>query len=486
MTLNNEQATGHLASRSSLVTPSEIQSTTPTIEMNHPSAPSINQLPSELLAGIMQLRLEHRHIKGPVLRYPDVLSHVCSHWRQVAVHSRSLWSHIDISAWATPGSRAMTFLNRAGPSLLSLHITDNLDRAVGDAVDFVPLLPSIAPRLRLLELLARSDELNEHPSALSICLAACTAGNLTELVLGIIHQYPPIAPIFIKARDHRMEAILPTHEVRCWTNVDLPNERLEDILRDIMVLRLDQIYPQWTSSAYCGLVELRLLSGAMANTCIAEYRFINMLRSSPKLRILHFDLTIVDATPLDTAIADPIALHDLEVLNLDWMQEDGIEILFRWLTPAPKLFQFSFCPFDSENFGHPATVAFLAGSNITMLHTNLLSLRGVVSLIDLCHHIRVLALDDIELNEDTEGTVSFQLDTLYLIESEIKVECLRRMIHPGSVQKLITYHSVFHRDRSALLSEEIIVALSDVCSDVLVLPSKGPNPIRRWDAFWNR
>ncbi|KAG8751423.1 hypothetical protein FRC11_009402 [Ceratobasidium sp. 423] len=506
MSISDEETMTHFPEGGLLVASSQTHSTATGRQMNHRAIPPINKLPAEILADIIRIvvycapccKEGGQLTSGPVLRYPDVLSHVCSHWRQVAVHSRDLWSHIDIAAWATSGSRAMTFLDRAGQSSLRFHLVAHLDlerQGSENPVDLVPFLAPIMSQLESPEFTPRINELiKTHTSALSICLAACTAGNLTELVIRIIDGNQISGPIFIKARvrarHYAIETAPPIDEIGpwpIWVDMNIPEEHLEDILRGITVLRLCQVYPRWTSSAYCGLVELRLLAGALPSVKIAESQLVDILRSSPKLRILHFNLRITDVAELDIPITDPIALRDLEVLNLDWMQASGIEIFLRWLAPAPKLSQFSLHLTDNEtDFGYPATEAFLVGSNITMVHTNYLYLRETVGLIRLYRHIRVLALENVELETMAE-TIPFRFNTLYLIKSYLYVDNLRRLIQSSSVQRLIVYDSIFFMKNGLILPlDQIPAALFDVCSDVSILPDDDPYPIARWEVFWHK
>ncbi|KAL5637279.1 hypothetical protein ACGC1H_001053 [Rhizoctonia solani] len=493
MALNKDES--HIANGGELTAPSEIQSAAAGVGINHWAIPPINKLPSEILTRIMWIvvsyapcgrprRADRREAQSPVLCYPDVLSHVCSQWRQVAIQSRGLWSHIDIPAWNNPGSRAREFLSRAGQLPLSLHLIDNFFRREDQRADSVPLLTTIMPRLKSLDLISHSDNLlRTRLSALSFCLSTCVAGNLTELAIRICNRYTPIPPLFLSAHSTSDKVATWVNFGPNWADIDLLEDLLEDVLKSITVLRLDQVYPQWTSSAYCGLVELRLLGGRSVTASIFETQLVNVLRSSPGLRILHFELEIVSAASLGTQVIDPICLRDLEVLNLDWVQMDEIEIFFRWLAPAPKLSQFSFRPFNRLN-DNPAAVTFLADSNITMVHTNQLSLPGIVSLVSTCRQTRVLAIEDTTLTKEGE-VLPFHFNTLYLIESKFDVECLRRFIQSSSVQKLIVHRCVAYQNNSKLRPDQVPSMLLDVCSNVLILPDHDSNPIEDWEVFWH-
>ncbi|KAH7344187.1 hypothetical protein B0J17DRAFT_645631 [Rhizoctonia solani] len=476
------------------------QSAVANIGVNHWSSPFINKLPAEVLGLIMQIVVSYASCckkanslskESQGLRYPDVLTHVCSHWREVALRSRSLWSHIDILISGTPGIRAMTFLDRVGQSPVGLHLFEDRETQGGSPAPFEFLTPTKL-RLKSLELFVRSGVLNGScASTLSICLATCTTGYLAELVIRKVDPRlrppRPKKPIFIKAHNHPTEITPSTPVIEpAYMVLDLPHERLEDVLRSTVVLRLDQIYPQWTSNAYCGLVELRLLGGLEVNATIPEFQLVNILRSSPSLRVLHFELGIVDVAPLGTAIDNLIVLCNLEMMNLKWMQDDGIEIFFRWFAPAPKLFQFSLLPSDEDmDFEHPATVAFLTGSNITTIHANQLYPKEIVGLVGHCRHIRVLALKATDI-KDAGGAVPFQVNTLYLIDCEYDADSLSRFIQIYSVQKLVVYESGFRSGRlTKLFPDEAPVALTELCSDILILPGNGPDPVEGWEAFWH-
>ncbi|KAL5637278.1 hypothetical protein ACGC1H_001052 [Rhizoctonia solani] len=497
MSLNDAKATDN--TYGGLLTTLSAKSTVVSSGMNDPVTPPINKLPSEILATIMQIvtsyapccwRGEMPYTNNPALRYPDTLTHVCSRWRQVAIHSRNLWSHVDIPIRDVSYSRVTTFLNRAGQSPLSLHLSDEHDKLTGGSL--VSLIAPITSPIKSLELdKFPNGWIENYVSTLSICLATCTAGTLTEFVVRVgdqcLAQRHP-RPTFIKARNHPGEIYLSGIFLRpIYIDLDLPQERLEAVLRDVTVLRLDRHYFQWSSSVYHGLVELRLLGRRGANTCISESQLIDMLSCNPRLRILHFGLEIVDVAPLETtsASSEPIILRELEVLNLDWLPTDGIEIFLRWLAPAPKLSQFSFRPFeDDERFEHPATIAFLAGSSITTVHVVSSSLVAITSLVKHCRHIQVLAIEDTYLNQTRQG-VSYGLNTLYLINCTCELRALVQLIQPIA-SRLIVYDSEFcHRRRSPIPSDLVSATLSNICVDAVILADPSPNPIKGWELFWN-
>jgi hypothetical protein len=72
----------------------------------------------------------NKGVKVSRLRYPELLSHVCSCWRQIAVSSHSLWSHIDLVPFQllqeTLIARSQVLTARAGHPLLNVHVLDVL------------------------------------------------------------------------------------------------------------------------------------------------------------------------------------------------------------------------------------------------------------------------------------------------------------------------------------------------------------------------
>lgn len=95
------------------------------------------------------------------------------------------------------------------------------------------------------------------------------------------------------------------------------------------------IYPHWTSQAYVGLFDLRLANSAMT---ITESQLVNILTSSPRLRVLCFSPQITDPLPAGSQIV-PLRLDNLEVLNLQLMAYEQRDILLRWLAPGPNPLQ---------------------------------------------------------------------------------------------------------------------------------------------------
>lgn len=116
---------------------------------------------------------------------------------------------------------------------------------------------------------------------------------------------------FIESRENTSES------GSLW--IDIPPEKLEALWLPIQVLHLRGIYPHWSSKAYYGLVELRLLdTNAEPILTITEAHLLGILESSPQLRILHFSMELEQTFPKHASIT-PVYLGSLEVLDLSLM-----------------------------------------------------------------------------------------------------------------------------------------------------------------------
>ncbi|KAG8727767.1 hypothetical protein FRC11_012492, partial [Ceratobasidium sp. 423] len=89
----------------------------------------------------------------------------------------------------------------------------------------------------------------------------------------------------------------------------MSTQHLEELLLPITILRLDSIYPHWTSKAFHGpgLVELRL-NPFNKSLVIHESQLVTILADSPQLHVLELGIHIDFA---DTPLA-PTALHNLK------------------------------------------------------------------------------------------------------------------------------------------------------------------------------
>lgn len=84
----------------------------------------VNKLPSEILSHIFAIgedeerreRQQQTSKEPRYVRLQELASHVCSHWRHVAINDFTLWTHIHITS--PPHRMASLYLDRAGPTAL--------------------------------------------------------------------------------------------------------------------------------------------------------------------------------------------------------------------------------------------------------------------------------------------------------------------------------------------------------------------------------
>ncbi|KAB5588987.1 F-box-like domain containing protein [Ceratobasidium theobromae] len=413
----------------------------------------IDMLPTEILTHIFHLLVVGQppmvecsfldnEMKGSHFpKYPDLLAHVCSHWRKVAISSRALWSYIDITSYhqLTRGflARAGTHITRAGRSPLHIYIFNQCPTNVHYPLDnqiSLKFLPCDFARIKSLELVSTHRFRRAHFKILTYTLENCVSGELKRLIISDGFVGPQR---FIESADdaHHADSAL----------LGLPKEQLEDILLHVDVLRLFGLYPLWTSQAYHGLVDLRLGPDRFPNSTptISESQLVSILKSSPGLRIFHFNLNLTGSLPMVASVV-PVPLVELERLNLWWMKEGQLDILLRWLAPGTKHLQVSirWRLRSTDEFER-----FLARSNITRFRTTINLAYPSKNLLELMPSLHTLVVcpdpssqrvvpKQIETPDPEAPTKGVFLDTLYIM-APIYLDVLVQTIKRYSVQKLV-------------------------------------------------
>ncbi|CAE7195472.1 unnamed protein product [Rhizoctonia solani] len=454
----------------------------------------ITALPAEILAHIFYFVLPgescaaQRNHRGKISKikyptHPDTLAHVCSFWRRVALSSPSLWTHIDIALdhSLNPGlfARAKVYAIRAGQLPLEIHISDpgserekTRDSAIregklkpgqpgydsfhdwNDLHDF-RFLASDTASIQTLEIdMYTHNRLREiyfsvieyfsacsKPGVLSQYVVRC--GNLNWLNLSGVFTEPAETP-------YSLDGAL----------LSVPNDHLEELWRQIPIMRIGGLCPHWKSKAYQGLVELCIDEGVPA---ISELQLVTILRSNPKLRI--FRLTAPLETLIDSDIINPVYLEDLEDLNVMIRDEDAelyASRILRQIAPGSKPIQLSL-----THFSEVSVVDFFSRANVTRLY--IWCSPRMSFLFDQCRHLEILVLSELELdtgdldtlvrrasdsgvgdtvNSEGEAERVFEpvsasasrIDRLYLLGyCEFSFEEIRAVVEGYSVQKLFIY-----------------------------------------------
>ncbi|KAH7332553.1 hypothetical protein B0J17DRAFT_771662 [Rhizoctonia solani] len=283
--------------------------------------------------------------------YPDCIAQVCSRWRQIALSSPSLWSHIDYAPQQKLDcgmlARAKAYMKRASSLSIILHIhihehmdvhykKDNLEHFLMSvacrtkSLDYTTIRPGNAfTRLVLMTLLRGS----------ATGPAVFTQLKHTTSFTGMAFMHDP----------HIMSA---DQDLRRYDsaalNLDLPESVIEESFSNLSILHLRGLYPSWSSAPYHGLVDLRLIGlSSSYRHPIPESKFRNILKASPRLRILNFSL-VVSKQSRDTRIT-PVYLEDLEKVNIAtrhprdgvWLMISEPGAVLRLFAPGSKFLQLS-------------------------------------------------------------------------------------------------------------------------------------------------
>ncbi|KAG8733190.1 hypothetical protein FRC11_008049, partial [Ceratobasidium sp. 423] len=358
---------------------------------NNLASVPINSLPAEVLTHIFHLILvqqvcplrvpSHWNSESPASfpEYPDTLSHVCSHWRQITLASHALWSHIDIalSCKLSKGfhKRAIAYVARANKSPLDIHLVDpgcirqEYDDDFGQDSDededefddwsdsiydnntgeFTFLTSSFKPQIRSLGLLVHYRYHPIHSRALEHCFSNCLPGGLSEFIMSVPGTTPS-SRSFLETDSDPQNLGDPS-----GNQLAISEQQLESALHPTTALLLNGRYPRWTSAAYYGLTELCL----RGKREISSLDLAAMLESSPGLRIVHCDFKFSD--PLRPGIvAFPVTLQELEILDLRAMHRRGVEQFLQLVNPGPGKLRLLLC-------GNPTPTlleGFFARSNV--------------------------------------------------------------------------------------------------------------------------
>ncbi|KAG8683792.1 hypothetical protein FRC11_013060 [Ceratobasidium sp. 423] len=463
---------------------------------------TVNDLPPEILARIFQIvhraepcakRKYNNDTKGQPM-YPATLSHVCSRWREVAFNTPSLWPHIDISTSSLLNRQRLDGLvqlhsNQAGRLPLDLHVFDSsgydISLTYPDSISQV--ITQLASRIVSFDLdIMGVFDYDVHHGVLSSFFGNCTPGKLKRLTLvqhGDDHE-------FLRGHDESDDDDLNDGGLE----VDPPTEQLENILSHISVLRLNRLYPQWSSRAYHGLVELRLTG---SETTIAESELLRILRYSPDLRIFQFDLTIRNPLPANSQII-PVRLNHLEVLNLAAMRCKQLDVLLRWIVPGPKPLQFAVVCGHEEpglQLKEKNIMSFFSRSRITRAYGKYFELLHILDLVNLSPNLQMLALRGTTLNHASQVVIMSitserQLECLHLLDCSVDTELITSLLSGPELNiKILSFYRCSFLLSGKYISKERAVSHIEEQSrnhrgiSLIIRDSSEPNPIESWDLF---
>ncbi|ELU39677.1 glycoside hydrolase family 29 protein [Rhizoctonia solani AG-1 IA] len=448
---------------------------------NTASFAPINILPREIMSRIFQLVVvgescsqqkevpyDPQSTGVSISNYPGVLTHVCSLWRQIALSSSILWTHIDLSldplVRVQLNYRANIYASRAGQLPLYLHIIPFQSIHTHDAIPSIcQTIISLAPRTGTLVLVLQnlSDEI------LETFLKYCTPLIFTRLHLELISKGAS-ARSFIRAKqDLNREKIVGEQRL-----LDLSKDQLEEILLHITSLHASSPLFPWSSRVYHNLTELRLsYSSVQHSNEISESNFVGILRSSPLLRRLEFAFFVVDVLPAATPVR-PIVLEHMEELKVTIRKSMpsgvfDVGCLLRWIAPGSNPLQvvidqrhnkWSVAIQENSVFRDKLVVDFFSRSNVTqVIATFEHHLSVLADLIDIAPNIRAIILEQFGFQVVPEAHSIPQshicLDSLYLLRSGVDIPKLMNAIRVCKIRKIFFW--------GCFISQSPIVLSSD-------------------------
>ncbi|ELU40921.1 Ras domain-containing protein [Rhizoctonia solani AG-1 IA] len=353
--------------------------------------------------------------------YPDVLSHVSSFWRRVAIDTPCLWTHIDIALGYPLNrglfSRAKVYADRAGPLPLEIHIIDKKEsresqnHSYRDRNNEFEFLDSASVPIKVLELDLYMHTNDSHATQFN----------------------PFIEPVDMP---HSIDSML----------LAIPSAQLKRLWLPISIIRLSALCPHWESIAYHGLVELHIDQGIPK---ISESQLVSILRSSPKVGWRHN--------------IERVLLEDLRDINIaTWGEEDvySVEILRR-IVPGKAPLQLAYLG-ESNN----ALVDFCSRANVVCFYTRFWESKPLLPLLNQVLHLSTLVLDgalstgtisslfglgnihDNQNNQDNAASHNLknilpsttQVNTLYLLGYQtFNFEEIEAVVKLYSVQRLMIY-----------------------------------------------
>ncbi|CAE6498421.1 unnamed protein product [Rhizoctonia solani] len=307
----------------------------------------IHSLPSEillrifyvLLAGPCSLGQLNYETPVPQNQKPGPITQVCSRWRNIATSSPFLWTHVDIPLTQPSAprllSRAKLHVQQSANLPLELHVYSAGDNnSQTGYTPVIQLLETVAGQARTLNFtLNYYDYAPFHLAILPVFLSNCSIEIFNRLVTS---SFP------YSSSPYLLSELEDFDEVQESSSNGV--SQVEKYFSGLSALDLKGCYPYWSSSAFHGLVDLRLAPSPDRHARICTLHIselIDILTASPGLRIFYFSLKVSDVETADS-VTLPIPLKDLEVLNLSftrrtpWSLPQKVGNILRLLGPGSK------------------------------------------------------------------------------------------------------------------------------------------------------
>lgn len=402
----------------------------------------INMLPTEILANIFTLASfscirGNDSNKSISSTCPRVLASVCTRWRQTAIGTCRLWTHIDLSVSnQNLYRRAQLWLKMAKSSPLHIHVHQ---RNCAKAEEIAQLTHFLIPYMKqswTLYLDAECYSMELFEAILGCWVRFGLPGSTKALIL---HRPQPISLLAI---------LDPTQPLYTRYSCEL-----DPFLRPVRALHLRNVCVRWGTTAYHGLSELHLDSlPDSARPTIRQ--LVSTLHASPrlcslKLARLNFRHEAVE----DSSEIEPVQLTHLVSLNLLEASSSVLKTLLPLITPGTTPLSMSMS-LDKPEFIRAEITSFFERSNISTLYVDAWGYNWFSTVFGSLQHLKVLALRNYYLSRDTipepattsvgeVAPICVRLRSLAFIGCRLGWEPLRELVaaHSSSLQSLDIWRS---------------------------------------------
>ncbi|KAG8710241.1 hypothetical protein FRC11_004719, partial [Ceratobasidium sp. 423] len=374
-----------------------------------------NTLPEDVLVPIFRrvvdaqsLSFERVINEGSLPLNSLAISQVCMQWRNAALSSQGLWTHIDLCTRGEVVSLARIFASRSGDLPLSIRILAPTERRNPDGHSYDQLddfISIFGPRAHSVEIALK---MSYHVAWCRIIqqIVRHASGELTRLILSRRHIDS------LQGADYTSEyrLLMPKDSTMSTTVIGpsgkaivhhIPQELLENVLSNIRILKLDLVYPLRESKAYHGLTELRLTGPRKITAIWRIHQLASILEASPKLRVLHFGLEVGESQVKPAQVR----LADLEVFLLQSLSFASQQAVLSLILPGTKPLQMSttyeredMFPGYFSSFGEPEELrSFFNRSNIVQLQVHSQTFINPQFLLSLLPNLQSLILCEVKL-----------------------------------------------------------------------------------------
>ncbi|KAG8690752.1 hypothetical protein FRC08_010428 [Ceratobasidium sp. 394] len=390
----------------------------------------INSLPPEILARVFALSRIDCVRNRENRRCSDSFAGVCAYWRQIALDSTDLWSHIDIGSRTSEGlTRLLLERTKDGPIQMHVYEPNMWTRPGYGPEKTLQILEPLVRRIHTLEIESYNESRRFISRVLNLWLAS---GD------------PSLSGSLIVYRPHGVVILAPDDQGQKTIQSSSANAKM--MLQSLRTLHLQNVKLDWDSGAYHGLVDLRL-SFPCGSTSIPISHLANMLSTNPKLVVLklgHLRITHLEGQSEPA----PIELSSLKVLNLAGLEPLSLKPLLPLLLIPSSSVGLS-VGLPADQYMRDELLAFLTCCPMATLYYVYYRANDVIpfrpSLLGPLPHISTLVLHQIGIYGTPAGETSQispkaipspRLPNAILLSCVVTLEGLKELVSERGIQNL--------------------------------------------------